>query len=115
MVSDEMFYRLSGQVQGLELALKTLVSFHLASQVKDESGFAKAADSAESIARYVRGVVEEKRSKAPQAAIETGVAAIMLNEMEATAARCFEQTAVNLDQVAQMILAVSDPASDAKN
>ncbi len=115
MVSDELFFKLSGQVQGLELAIKTMIAIQFAAQVKDETGFAKAADDAQAISKHLSEHADRMLRASPRGAVESGVAALIVNEMRETATRCFDQSADSLDTIAQLVLRASEPPTDAKN
>ena len=115
MIDDDAFMKLGAQVQGLELTLKTLVAFQFASRVKGEGDFSKVAEQASGISRRLQAHVASIVSAAPLATHESGVAKIMLEEMTATVSRCFDQPSSMLEQIAQMVLEVAPPASDAEN
>lgn len=53
--------------------------------------------------------------QSPQETKESGAATIMLGEMVATVARCFDQPASQMHETAKVVLEISDPPTDAKN
>lgn len=113
MVPTDNFIKLQAQVQGLEQVLKVLIALHFASKVKDETGFAKAAAEAAAIKKvavdHLLSVEDQMRAIMPD------VADITLGEMRATLTRCWGEPEGQMRQLAEAILSVSQPPTDAKN
>lgn len=115
MISDDSFIKLQAQVQGLESVLKTLIALHLSSRVKDEAGFAKAAEEAAAVKKVALEHLETLRNHPGVGQIMPDVTDLVLGEMRATIARCWEEPELQMRRVAEAILSVSQPPTDARN
>lgn len=113
MVPTDNFIKLQAQVQGLEQVLKVLIALHFASKVKEEAGFARAAAEAAAIKKVAIGHLETVQDQ--MRAIMPDVADLMLDEMRATLARCWGEPEGQMRQIAEAILSVSQPPTDARN
>jgi N-methylhydantoinase B/oxoprolinase/acetone carboxylase alpha subunit len=106
----EQLLLLRGEVIGLELVLKTLMGMYLASQAKDEAGFSRVADLSAETGRWLTASVPAMLvGMAPETTEKIGTV------ISATVARCFDQSAEWMNEMARVVLEVSPPASDAKN
>lgn len=110
MATQDAFDKLAGQVQGLEMVLKSLVELHLATRVKDEAGFTKAAELAMKISQRLQAQVDLMGKEAERQSLSMPT---ILTAMRATVARCYDQPAENLTQIAQIVLDLSEPATPA--
>ena len=115
MIDEKTFYRLSAQVQGLELVLKSMIALQFAMSVRDEAGFAKAAEQAQALSASLRAYIDKALSDAPAPLVDSGVAQITLDEMRSVVARCLDGAADQLGEVAGLVLRATEPASPAKN
>lgn len=112
---NEATIKLAAQVQGLELVLKLLITVQLTSQIKSEEGFAKAATLADALKKQLLSTIDAMEQAAPLETRETDTAAIMLATMRETVSRCFEKPGSDLDQLASLLLAASEPPTPARN
>lgn len=111
MSNSDYVYKLGAQIAGLEMVVKTMIAMHFASRVKDETGFAKAADQVRTLAQHLQDHIGSSMSAAPDGPVRE----LMESEVRASVRRCFEDAESQLTTIAQLILAVSDPASEATN
>lgn len=114
-MTDEMFYKLSAQVQALEAIVQTMIAMQLASKVSQEADFAKAAITAEELRDHLTRHFDDLEGRAPANAVQSGVASTMMDEMRRTVARCMDGASAQLRQVGALVLEVAKPPSDAKN
>lgn len=112
---DKELMRLSAQVQGLEVALKSLIALHFAERAAGEGGHVKAALEAEALCRGLQAEVRAVLAEAPARAQETGLAVAMLELVAATVGRCYNQPASELKRLGEMALQASTPVSFARN
>lgn len=106
----EQLLLLRAEVIGLELVLKTLMGLYMASQATGEGGFSRVADLGAETGRWLAGAVPGM-----MAGMTPDTAEKMRTVVSATVARCFDQSAEWMNEMARVVLALSAPASDAKN
>lgn len=104
------FGRLAGQVQGLEMVLKSVVAFQLSSMVKDEAGFSRMADLARELSQRLQAQVTSISEDAERRGI---IAPATIASMRETVARCYDQPAEQMEQIARIVLELSETPSDA--
>lgn len=114
-VRDQELLRLSAQVQGLEVALKSLITLHFAGRAEGEGGHARAAREAETLCRELQAQVLQVLDQAPAKTRESELAVTMLELVAATVGRCYDQPAAELERLATLSLEASTPLSLARN
>jgi hypothetical protein len=114
-MNDEAIRKIGCQVQALEMVVKAMIAIQFASTVKDEAGFGKAAEAIKAIGAHLQEQVRGMSAQLSPSARASGLSDAWISEMGAVIGRCFEQPAASLQQVADLILEVMPPATDAKN
>lgn len=114
MSSNDIF-KVQGQIQGLELVLKTLISLQLAGRVKEDGDFAKMAQFAGDLRDRLCSFTDNIGEEAQRQGFDAELAEIMVNEMRGTVSRCFSQPQETLEEVSKIALELADAPSDARN
>lgn len=110
-MQDEQLIKLGAQVQGLELLIKSMIALQFAATVRDEAGFVKAAGQVRDLSKHLQEHLDAVMKNAPDNAVRH----VMEAEIRSTVRRCLEGAEGQLQEVAKVVLALSDPASPAKN
>ncbi|HXQ15624.1 MAG TPA: hypothetical protein VN814_13470 [Caulobacteraceae bacterium] len=108
----DLIIDLGARVAALETVIKTVIGLQLASRVKDPSDLTKVADLARTLSARLQAAADLQLASLDPAIKPHSTE--MYRVMRETVARCFDQPADQMAEMAKIALEMMEPATDTK-